>query len=425
MKKNLILFISVCTLLLSCRRDFVAIIPDTDWELFNSPAALPLNAFTRSKAEAVFTVEQGIDDFGNLTAAKWSYTANGRDTMFHFSFFYEQSSAYFICEGKQLDSNILLNGYWRRMTTTETGRVRLTIAKEAGARKLLSASAFNPATDSIIITGVYGNENAVPDIPIRLRYARQLYKATPFQILAHRGGGRTADLLPASENSVEIIKLASRFGATGIEIDVQLTKDGVPILFHDATLNERVIQQNGMLGPIENYTFAQLSTLVRLPNGEHIPTLRQALDAVVFNTALQFVWLDTKYDGSLQVLKDFQTEYLAKAAAINRTLEIVIGIPDAKALENFKNLSSYQTVPSLVELTSQDAIDVNARVWAPQWTLGLQNDEVTRMQSQGRRAFTWTMDVSENILQYMREGKFNGILSNYPSLVAYHYYVRQ
>ena len=423
--KNSFILIAGCIVFFSCKRDFEVIIPDTDWELFNSSSTKPLNSFSRNKSEGVFTLEQGAGDFGNTTAAKWSYTANGTDTVFHFSFFFEPASTYFICEGKQLDTSILLNGYWRRMTTSETGRVRLTIAKEAGARKLLSAAAFNPSTDSIIITGFYGNENAVPDIPIRLRYIRPLYKATPFQIIAHRGGGRTADLLPASENSVEIIKMASRFGATGIEIDVRMTKDGVPVLFHDATLNERVIQKNGLLGPIENYTYAQLSTLVRLPNGERIPTLRQALDAVVFNTPLQFVWLDTKYDGSLQVLKDFQTEYLQKAASINRTLEIMIGIPDETALSNFKSLAGHQTIPSLIELSSQNAADINARIWAPQWTLGLQNEEVSKMQAQGRRVFAWTMDVSENILQYMRDGKFNGILSNYPSLVAYHYYARQ
>jgi glycerophosphoryl diester phosphodiesterase len=423
--KNGFLLLVTCLIFFSCKREFVAVIPDTNWELFNSSAAKALNTFTRTKTEGVFVAGQGSDFFGSLAPAKWSYTVSGSDTVFHFSFFFEPASTYFICEGKQLDTSILLNGYWRRMTTTETGRVRLTIAKDSGARKLLSTVAFNPLTDSFIITGVYGIENAVPDIPISLRFTRTLYKATPFQILAHRGGGRTADLLPASENSVEIIKMASRFGATGIEIDVRLTKDGVPVLFHDATLNERVIQKNGLLGPIQNYTYAQLSTLVRLPNGERIPTLRQALDAVVFNTPLQFVWLDTKFDGSLQVLRDFQTEYLAKAAAINRTLEIVIGIPDEKTLENFKKLSSYQSIPSLIELTKENATDINARVWAPQWTLGLQNDEVVSIQSQGRRAFAWTLDVSQNILQYMTEGKFNGILSNYPSLVAYHYYARQ
>jgi glycerophosphoryl diester phosphodiesterase len=54
----------------------------------------------------------------------------------------------------------------------------------------------------------------------------------------------------------------------------------------------------------------------------------------------------------------------------------------------------------------------------------LQNDEVAGQQQQGRRVFTWTMDIEENIDRYMREGRFNGILTNYPSIVAYQYYVR-
>jgi len=422
MKKYLYLICSG-VIFLSCKREFDAPIPDTAWDLFDSPTATPLASFTRNKTEGVYTLEQGADAFGNLTAAKWSYTANGNDTVYHLSFFLGRAGAYFICEGKQRDSSILLNGYWRRMTTTETGKVRLTITKEAGARHLLRQALFNPATDNITITGVYSLGNTTPDLPITLRYTRPLRTITSFEVLAHRGGGRSADLLPASENSVEMIKLASQFGATGIEIDVRMTKDGVPILFHDATLNERVIQKNGLLGPIENYTFNQLQTLVRLPKGERIPTLRQALDAVVYNTPLDFVWLDTKYNGSLQILRDIQAEYRAKAATINRSLEIMIGIPDKDVLKNFRQLPSYQNVPSLVELEQQDVRDVNARIWAPQWTLGLQNDEVAQMQAEGRRAFTWTLDVPENIQEYMKQGRFNGILSNYPSIVAYYYYV--
>jgi glycerophosphoryl diester phosphodiesterase len=45
-----------------------------------------------------------------------------------------------------------------------------------------------------------------------------------FQILAHRGGGRNSDYLGVSENSIEMIDIAERFGSTGIEIDARLQK---------------------------------------------------------------------------------------------------------------------------------------------------------------------------------------------------------
>ncbi|MDQ3278632.1 MAG: glycerophosphodiester phosphodiesterase, partial [Bacteroidota bacterium] len=375
------------------------------------------------KLDGVYAVEEGAETFGELAPAKWSYTVNGTDTTYHLSFFFGMDAAYMICEGRRLDSAILLNGYWRKLVGTETGKVQLTIPRDSGGTVLLRPNAS--ANKPIYIRGAYGNGNSTPSVPLRLRYTRPIVRASQFEILAHRGGGRTADLLPASENSVEMLRLASRFGATGVEIDVQLTKDGVPILFHDATLNERVVQKSGLLGPVKDYTFDQLSTLVRLTNGERIPTLRQALETIVYQTPLDFVWLDTKYYGDMQVIQNMQAEFRQKAAAINRQIEIVIGIPDKDVLANFKKLPNYSSTPSLVEYSMEEAEAVNARVWAPQWTLGLQDVEVDRQQGQGRRVFTWTMDIQKNISQYINEGSFNGILSNYPSLIAYTYYARQ
>jgi glycerophosphoryl diester phosphodiesterase len=420
--KKYCFFLLLSFVFLSCKRDVDVPVLDLEWDLFAS--ANPLATASFQRMEGVYTVEEGAEAFGNLTPAKWSYTVEGTDTIHHLSFFLGTEPAYFVCEGRRQDSSILLNGYWRRMSNAETGRLRLTIAKDSGARSLLDTGSVVLAP-SVLITGVYGIGNTEPDRPMRLRYSKPLYKASPFEIIAHRGGGRTADLLPASENSVEMIKLASRFGATGIEIDVRLTKDGVPVLYHDATLNERLIQKNGLLGPIENYTYDQLYALVRLTKGERIPTLRQALQTVVYNTPLQFVWLDSKYTGSMEKERELQAEFTQKAAAIGRKLEIVIGIPDKETMEQFRQLSNHQGIPSLVEYSPDEASAINARVWAPQWTLGLQKEEVAAQQAQGRRVFTWTVDIPENVQRYMREGTFNGILSNYPSMTAYYYYARQ
>jgi glycerophosphoryl diester phosphodiesterase len=152
--------------------------------------------------------------------------------------------------------------------------------------------------------------------------------------------------------------------------------------------------------------------------------LREALDLVVYNTPLQYVWLDTKFKGSLQKERDIQTEYLEKAAAIGRTLDIQIGIPDEEVLENYLKLPDYQKIASVCELTPADVATANAKIWAPRWTLGLQNEEVERMHAAGRKAYVWTLDVPENISKYFSQGRFDGILSNYPSSVAYYYYAK-
>lgn len=409
-------------LLTSCKRDVDVVVPANDWELFRSPNARPLPAWTKPKLEGVYTIEEGSDLLGSAAALKWSYTVSGNDTTFHLSAFCSTDASYLVLEGKQLNGEVLLSGYWRKNVNDETGKVRLTITAANGAASLLDTGAARPA--NLRITGVYGLGDGQPGSPLSMRFNRNLRSNSGFEILAHRGGGRNADLLPASENSVEMLRLASRFGATGVEIDVRRTSDGELVLFHDATLNERLIVKNGMVGPIESYSYAQLNALVQLKRGGKIPTLRQALQTILVETPLRFVWIDTKYTGPLDKLRQLQQEFLQLAAARGRTLQIVIGVPDEEVYNNFLRLPNAQSIPSLCELDISKTETMNARVWAPTWTLGLQPAEVASMQAQGRRVFVWTLDGPERIQQYLNEGSFNGILSNQPMAVAHFFYAK-
>src|SRR5438309_1850252 len=197
MKKRWIFFaLFVC---LGCRKQYDVQLPDTAWQQFQSPAAQPLTSANRSKLEGVYAIGDGSIDFGNLTAARWSYTAEGQDTVFHLSFFCEKDVSYFICEGRRLDSVILLNGYWRKMASTEAGKVHLIVPANQGAAYVLDSSSIE--SPSINISGLYGRGNDDPSIRISLTYARALYHGQPMELVVHRGGGQTADLLPASENS--------------------------------------------------------------------------------------------------------------------------------------------------------------------------------------------------------------------------------
>lgn len=424
--KKLLLILLFIQFLCSCKKEYEAPVPDSaGWAEFDGAAAMPLPVTTRNAMEGVYTLSDGKSVFGELAAIKWSYIHTGADTTFHISGFFGQDIAYFICEGKRSNGSILLNGYWRKMVSTETGIMRLTINAANGADLLFSP---DPATTpgSITMEGMYGYSAATPSNVISLSYTRRLNSSPNyFQIMAHRSGGRTADLLPSSENSVEMILKTPEFGSTGIEIDVRFTSDGVPILYHDNSLNLRLIQKSGLIGAIENYSYAQLSTFVRLIHGERIPTLRQALDAVVYQTQLSFVWLDTKYNGPIDTVRAIQKEYLAKAAAAGRTIQIVIGMPGQQQFEQFLLLPDFFNTPSLCELGIDEVKKSNAKVWAPRFTNGTQNEQVAEIHSLGKLAFVWTLDVPEFITQFVNDGRFDGILSNYPSCVAYNYYVHQ
>ena len=84
------------------------------------------------------------------------------------------------------------------------------------------------------------------------------------RVVAHRGYWRTEG---SAQNSIVSFQKAAEVGCWGSEFDVWLTADGVPVVFHDATIN-------GIR--IEDTTYATLMNH-RLQNGEFIPTLQQYL----------------------------------------------------------------------------------------------------------------------------------------------------
>lgn len=89
-------------------------------------------------------------------------------------------------------------------------------------------------------------------------------------ILGHRGA-RHAVL----ENTLEAFELARQEGAAGSELDVQLSRDGVPYVVHDLDLAR-------ITGAALTSRVAELSSheldAVRLPGDLRIPTLASVLD---------------------------------------------------------------------------------------------------------------------------------------------------
>jgi glycerophosphoryl diester phosphodiesterase len=415
-------------LALSCAQDEDILVPDDPG--FGLPAGLqPIPPATRRTLQGVYVVSEGSTSFGDFSVLRWSYVANGPDTVHYLSMFCGREAAYFILEGGCTDSTLHFSGYWRKMTGTGTGDASFVIGEGTGGRRLLAATP-TAGPDSIVMIGRWKAGTGNPEERLVLRYHRPLIVTTPFAIIAHRAGGRNSDLLPASENTVAMTLLAERFGATGIEIDVRLTSDNVPILYHDANLNLRLNEKNGLVGPVESYTYIQLQTFVRLIHGETIPTLAEVLEAVITRTNLRIVWIDMKSERpSMGPVRTIQKAAMAianaQAAAGRRNpLTIFIGLPTEEKADEFVSLPDYRDAPALCELSIDQVRRTDAVIWAPRWTLGTQPDAVAQMHAENRKVFVWTLDVAQYIQQYIQEGTIDGILSNYPSLVAFQYFMR-
>ena len=89
-------------------------------------------------------------------------------------------------------------------------------------------------------------------------------------IIAHRGAS-----VDAPENTLTAFTLALEQGAQGIELDVQLSADGHPIVIHDNTVDRTT---NGR-GRVSDLTLSQINEL--LIDDEHkVPTLNRVFDAL-------------------------------------------------------------------------------------------------------------------------------------------------
>ncbi len=97
------------------------------------------------------------------------------------------------------------------------------------------------------------------------------------KVIAHRGASGYAP-----ENTLEAFLLAIEQGADGIELDVQLSRDGIPVVIHDETI-DRVTDRTGY---VKDYTLQELKELTvlkdRFPqySQSKIPTLKEVLEAV-------------------------------------------------------------------------------------------------------------------------------------------------
>ncbi|MDF2556427.1 MAG: glycerophosphodiester phosphodiesterase [Bacillales bacterium] len=127
-------------------------------------------------------------------------------------------------------------------------------------------------------------------------------------IFAHRGFS-----MKYPENSMLAFKKAAEVGADGIELDVHLSKDKVPIVIHDETI-DRTTHKNGY---VKDYTSEELKKVHKSKSFfkkdlEPIPTLDEVLNWIV-NSNL-FLNIEIKndninYEGIEQIIIDMVKKY--------------------------------------------------------------------------------------------------------------------
>ena len=225
------------------------------------------------------------------------------------------------------------------------------------------------------------------------------------KVAAHRGYWKAEG---SAQNSITSFQKAAEIGCWGCEFDVWLTADGVPVVFHDATVE-------GIR--IEDTTYATLMN-IRLKNGEFIPTLQQYLTEAQRWPNCRLIF-EVKPHRNQK--RDFQisemavelvnmlglasrTDYISFSKnACKRLHELA---PDAKIAYLNGELS-----PKEIKELGWTGIDYNSKVFDnhPDWAL-----EAKQL---GLEVNVWTVDGEEALTRFAKMPGIDIITTNDPEIL--------
>ena len=225
------------------------------------------------------------------------------------------------------------------------------------------------------------------------------------KIVAHRGYWRTDG---SAQNSITSLQKAAAVGCYGSEFDVWLTADGVPVVFHDATID-------GIR--IEDTTFATLMNH-RLQNGEFIPTLQQYLTEGSKIEGCQLI-LEIKphrnevrdkriADMCVELVRTLglekKTEYISFSKVVCQRLHEIT--PDSKVA-----YLNGELAPAQIKEMGLTGIDYNEKVFVkhPEW--------LQEAKQLGVEVNVWTVDGEENLHHHVNLEGVDLITTNDPEIL--------
>lgn len=213
-------------------------------------------------------------------------------------------------------------------------------------------------------------------------------------IIGHRGARA---LEP--ENTLRALRRGMAC-ADVVEIDVRLTKDGIPVVIHDATVD----RTTDGTGPVKGYTIEGLKEL-DAGAGETVPTLHEVLDLVHGKAGLV---VEIKEPGTeeivVSVLMDRMPERLFLVSfhpgSVATAKKLLPGVP--------AGLICSQGTADPVGLARAAAADLIL----PRWD-SLSREVVEQAHSAGLLVVPWTLNAEDEFEEAVRLG-VDGLASDDP-----------
>ncbi|MCA0755116.1 glycerophosphoryl diester phosphodiesterase membrane domain-containing protein [Paenibacillus sp. N4] len=236
---------------------------------------------------------------------------------------------------------------------------------------------------------------------------RLVYVKWSVLVSAHRG-----DKEEAPENSLQAVQHAIDKGVDSVEVDAQLTKDGVVVLHHDYSLR-RMAGVEKSVGELSYRELSRLSigTVKNGENGEEetvrIPMLAEALAAAKGKAKLL---IDLKPYGSGEELV-LQVVRLVEQFGMER--DVYIQSFDQQSLMQIRHLNPDIKIGQILYFVLGDTSALDVDFFTIEQVM-LTESLVERAHRNGREVWVWTVNSDRNLKEVLKF-EIDGIITDYPS----------
>lgn len=408
--RNTLKYFIFLVVFFSCTRNQTTYQPPID---IGNVAFIPYTSM--KPMEAIYDLASGSDALGTSFVCKVS--------KYRVSFFGNGGIFMILKYGlEQNDSSLKFSGFYRYSKDARQGLVSFSLPKADALAFLKTGDISN-----LVLNGNIENGNGT-QTPIGLKFSKNFTayaRNTPFEIYAHHGVQTVANP-PFAENSILGVLNDEDYGVNGLEFDVQLTRDSVPIMMHDGNIDIRLTQKSPISGDYNQFTFSFLYDYITLIDGQRIASLEHCLRDFIDSTTMTYFWMDIKGDDRIfQALQPVVLNAQAHANEVGRNVVIYADLPSTTVIGQFQSYPPYRADTSLktmCELTLQDVIDNGCTRWGPRYSRGLLLSDVATAHSMGIKVISWTLNDEGLIANYMKNGQFDGFISDYPCFVVYDWY---
>ncbi|RKQ34396.1 glycerophosphodiester phosphodiesterase [Oceanobacillus halophilus] len=215
------------------------------------------------------------------------------------------------------------------------------------------------------------------------------------------------------ENTLSSFQAAIEMGFTHMELDVHLSKDGVPVVMHDAKIDRMTDGQ----GQIRHYTFQELRKFL-IKGKEKIPSLAEVLrlakDKIIVSIELK----------NPNLYKGVEEKVIQVVQSLNMMDQVYFISFDYKSLVKIRKLSTEAELGPLVNKIKRTHFrlmeNLNAKYVAVRYD-GIKEKYIQKCEEKGIQLVAWTVNTKEQMINVQR---YPSILNTTDELEKYrnHFY---